>query len=84
MLISLAIAFQIQCGIQQIGTQSLAYGVLIYTSPQTPSPQLAYFEQYTTGFKEHPFCSILKDKMNGQQTLDLHLSDDGKKILNVR
>lgn len=84
MLISLAIAFQIQCGIQQIGNQSLAYGVLIYTSPETQSPQLAYFEQYSPGFLEHPFCSILKAKMNSQQTIDLHLSDDGKRILNLR
>lgn len=84
MFISLAIAFQLQCGIQQIGSQSLNYGVLIYTSPQSAHPQLAYFEQYSPSFEEHPFCAVLKEKMDNQQSFNLSLSEDGKKLLDIR
>lgn len=84
MILTLAVAFQIQCGIQQIGSQSLSYGVLIYTSSQSSQPQLAYFEHYSSHFQEHPFCAVLKEKMNNEQTFELRLSDDGKKILEIK
>lgn len=84
MILSMVFALQLQCGVQQMGDSVLSYGTLIYTSQESSTPALAYFEQKGPAFSNHPFCLFLQDKMNTQQTFQIRLDETGKRILGVR
>lgn len=80
----LILAFQLHCGAQQIGSNTLSYGTLVYSELNSEEPKLAYFEENPEGFQEHSFCQKLRDNMNSQAPFAIELTADGKKLIAVQ
>lgn len=79
----LILAFQLHCGTQQIGFNTLSYGTLIFSELNSSQPKLAYFEESPETFQEHSFCEKLRKKMDTQAPFEIILSPDGNKIIDI-
>lgn len=78
MLQVLAIILQLQCGTQQVGSVTLAYGSTVYLEQNSSIPKVAFFKDYFPEFQEHPLCAELKSAMETHQSVELHLNAHGE------